>query len=636
MTGWPVDLLALASGRWPGSAERLGWRVGPVPVGGIWAHGASLGEARIAVRLARTCGGFATSDTSSGIGLTGLPRPVDHPWALAPLWADARPRLVAFVEGAWWPGLAAVARRAGVPVVSVAARPSRTASLRGRTLGWPDAVFARDDGSAAWFAARGVPVLGVCGSLKVRPPGANPLSWSGPFVVGACTRPGDEQALVAARDAVAPEVPLLLAPRHLARVDAVSRSLSRPFVLRSALDGPVPPGVDVLLDTRGELGDLLVGARAAFIGGTLDARIGGHSPAEALAAGVPVVHGPEIARNRGDFAGQHVASDAADLGRALQDALDAPRPAPLPDGIPALARQLDALPTNPAPESTPRPWARPLVPFQRVGQRARRLREGSRLGVPVIAVGSDNARGAGKSTLARFVADALAARGHRVGVVTRGFGRRARALGDSVQHGPDAAWLGDEGAVLALAGHRVVAHPDRAVGARALDGCTVIVLEDGLQQGSVHADLRLATVDARFPRARGPLPAGEARGVGPVDHRFGIHVADGFPLPDGAIHAEVVPGPWSREPVGSVFAFAGIGRPADFFATLSDLAGCRAFPDHHRYSERDLAVLHGLAGGATLVTTTRDAVRLPPDARRAVCHRGVTLEIPGFPHWILP
>ncbi len=67
-----------------------------------------------------------------------------------------------------------------------------------------------------------------------------------------------------------------------------------------------------------------------------------------------------------------------------------------------------------------------------------------------------------------------------------------------------------------------------------------------------------------------------------------------------------------------VMAFAGIGRPQKFFATLvdvgADLAATRSFPDHHPYRPADL---HRLAAdarslGASLVTTEKDAARLPP------------------------
>src|SRR3546814_2629566 len=61
-----------------------------------------------------------------------------------------------------------------------------------------------------------------------------------------------------------------------------------------------------------------------------------------------------------------------------------------------------------------------------------------------------------------------------------------------------------------------------------------------------------------------------------------------------------------------------------FFATLEE-HGCRivarrGFPDHHRYSPDDVKDLmaQAAAADALLVTTAKDAVRLPPAMRAAV------------------
>ena len=63
-----------------------------------------------------------------------------------------------------------------------------------------------------------------------------------------------------------------------------------------------------------------------------------------------------------------------------------------------------------------------------------------------------------------------------------------------------------------------------------------------------------------------------------------------------------------------MFLFAAIARPASFEATVrglgADVAGTRWFRDHHRYSAQDLSALRGEAGGATLVTTEKDLVRI--------------------------
>jgi tetraacyldisaccharide 4'-kinase len=64
-------------------------------------------------------------------------------------------------------------------------------------------------------------------------------------------------------------------------------------------------------------------------------------------------------------------------------------------------------------------------------------------------------------------------------------------------------------------------------------------------------------------------------------------------------------------------AFAGIGRPEKFFATLracgATLVATESFPDHHAYSAQDITQLiaRATSAGATLITTEKDAVKIP-------------------------
>lgn len=643
---------------------RWGLSVPPVAPGAVWVHAASLGEVGAAEALVAHLDGpvLLTSDTetgaararagaaSSGGRVVAGVRPVDHPWVLAPLWAQARPRAVVFVEGVWWPGLARCARSAGVPVLRVSFRAGPGTRRWARVFpyrwfaGGADHVVAQDADHAAWLGEQGLPAV-VGGDLKGdRPLPDSPLRWERPFVAGLSTRSGDEAALLAARSYLG-EHALLLAPRHLDRLPEVVALLTGlAWVRRTDLaDGRVPAWADVvLLDTLGELAGAVRGARAAFVGGTFDARIGGHSPAEAARAGVPVVVGPHTRASSGLLA--ELPHRRADTPEALGPLLaEAVRDTVAPWSSGAAARTAEIIAPflrDPAPEACPRPWARPLVPLFLAGQ-ARRLRQtGHAVGVPVVSVGSTSARGSGKTATARWLARQLAVRGHRVGVALRGYGRGTRGLVLSTSGG-GALRLGDEGALHARDGHTVAASADRAEAAEALvdAGCTVVVLDDGLQARELHRDLDLAVVDARFPGARGPFPAGERREAEAIPWRV-----DGVVVHHGTLdarvpvaHARRAPGAWHRgsaeslPPEGPVAALAGVGDPAEFFAGLGlTAARTLVLPDHGRVSA---ARLRSWADGLPVVCTAKDAARLGYPEH--VWWRDVLLEVTDAPErWL--
>ncbi len=79
-----------------------------------------------------------------------------------------------------------------------------------------------------------------------------------------------------------------------------------------------------------------------------------------------------------------------------------------------------------------------------------------------------------------------------------------------------------------------------------------------------------------------------------------------------------------------MLAFAGLGRPEKFFATLAaagiDVRHTVSFADHHRFTAGEIAALTGRAAadGLALVTTEKDAVRMPSCAAADVL--AVTLE----------
>lgn len=285
--------------------------------------------------------------------------------------------------------------------------------------------------------------------------------------------------------------------------------------------------------------------------------------------------------------------------------------------------------------------ARLLVPagalYAAAGRLRRRLTRPQRLGVPVICVGNLVAGGAGKTPVALSIGRLLHDMDVTAHVVLRGYkGREAGPLRvDPARHTADA--VGDEALLLAAELPTWIAR-DRVQGARAAEraGADVIVLDDGHQNPTLHKDLSLVVVDGGYGLGNGrvmpagplrePAAAGLARASAVVllgsDETGIAGLAEGLPILRG--HLEPVPAAWAVRG-RAVVAFAGIGRPDKFFATLERQVGAfvkgrHAFPDHHAFTRADLMPILAEADalGAVAVTTAKDFVRLPTELRTRV------------------
>jgi len=268
-----------------------------------------------------------------------------------------------------------------------------------------------------------------------------------------------------------------------------------------------------------------------------------------------------------------------------------------------------------------------------------RLR-GHRVGVPVICLGNLTVGGAGKTPAALTVAQLLHAAHERPFFLTRGYGGRLAGpvrVNTAVHHSAD---VGDEPLLLARLAPTIVAR-DRAAGAQFAQyaGASIIVMDDGLQNPSLVKDLSIVVVDGRrgigngrvIPAGplRAPLAAQFARAqaflvVGPADgaadltkraERSGLKIFHARLEPDRSILAAI----GKRK----VLAFAGIGNPDKFFATLAEagvtVAERIGFDDHHRFTAAEAADLlrRARAENLMLMTTEKDLVRLSGDPQLA-------------------
>lgn len=266
----------------------------------------------------------------------------------------------------------------------------------------------------------------------------------------------------------------------------------------------------------------------------------------------------------------------------------------------------------------------------------RMRRDGAHAGVPVICIGNLTLGGTGKTPTAIAVAQLLAAQGEHPFLLTRGYGGTLSGpvRVDGKRH--TAHDVGDEALLLARVAPTIVAR-DRAAGAAVAHagGASVIIMDDGLQNPSLHKTLALAVIDGRRGIGNGLVfPAGPLRApfatqlervhallvMGPIAGAKPIVEAArqrALPIFHGALSPDAAA--LAALSQNKALAFAGIGDPEKFFATLAaagiDAPIRRGFADHHRYIAAEAAELITAADrdGLALVTTEKDLARMGDD-----------------------
>ena len=265
------------------------------------------------------------------------------------------------------------------------------------------------------------------------------------------------------------------------------------------------------------------------------------------------------------------------------------------------------------------------------------------VGAPVICVGNVTLGGAGKSPIVKTIIEQLRHRGVGAEGLSRGYG--GKAVGplkvDPVRHRADD--VGDEPLMMAASVPFWVGR-DRLAAARAAiaDGADVLVMDDGHQNPALKKTLSLVVVDGETRGGEWPFGDGAVFPTGPMREplKAGLARADAVILmmpmdvetPDRRLLALFEPLPVliarfasaRPPPSGPQIGFAGVGKPWKVERALRtagcDLRDFAPYPDHHPYSQADMAFLAARADTleAGLVTTEKDWVRLTPEWRARV------------------
>jgi len=274
------------------------------------------------------------------------------------------------------------------------------------------------------------------------------------------------------------------------------------------------------------------------------------------------------------------------------------------------------------------------------------------VGVPVISVGNLTLGGTGKTPLVEWVAARLADRGHRVCILTRGYGRtqpeQRVVVSDGSKILADATLAGDEALLLAeslIDRAAVISDRDRVAAAQwAISNLNtgVFVLDDGFQHLRIARSLNLVTIDATNPWGNGRiLPAGTLR-----EPRSALRAADcvvvtradddtiaaglrqeiekldkGVKVLNSRMRTKNIR-PVSQQSAPFSFgvpvaAFCGVGNPTSFFAHLEKdghrLCYTESFRDHHVFTFQEIGRLSRVAhehGAGAILTTAKDEVKL--------------------------
>lgn len=340
-----------------------------------WVHAVSVGEVMIALKLIEavrerqpdlrvvlsttTSTGYRLAHRRKSPFLEPIYTPLDIPGVVARALNAAQPDRLILVEAEVWPNMMAAAKKRGLPVILINARLSPRSERRYRIIRpWAAALFNQLDALCAQEPAdaRRWERLGVrkekirmTGSVKFDPAreGLGPpprdlrpilenlgVSVSAPVLLGGSTFEGEEVILAECLRDLRARIPglfLILVPRHAERAASLHARLSDMGFQVALRQGgePVNAPEILLVNTTGELKDWYAQATVVFMGKSLTAR-GGQNPAEAIAAGRPVLFGPNmrnfasLARQMTESGGAIVVPDAQALRSAVEELLDDP------------------------------------------------------------------------------------------------------------------------------------------------------------------------------------------------------------------------------------------------------------------------------------------------------------------------
>jgi tetraacyldisaccharide 4'-kinase len=266
----------------------------------------------------------------------------------------------------------------------------------------------------------------------------------------------------------------------------------------------------------------------------------------------------------------------------------------------------------------------------RVWLYAKGLLKRKRLKAPVVSVGNLTVGGTGKTPMVIWLAERFLAEGKHVAILSRGYGG-ANGSSDEIE----LMKFRLQGRAAFGVGKDRFAEGQRIESQRPID---VFLLDDGFQHLKLARDLDILLMDTSCPLAgESLLPAGRLREPLSAMSRANVLVFTRTENMPGTVEAiqklnqypvfaaatrlvgfrrlggEITLLSPAEIGAGPFFAFCGLGNPDAFFRDLRSwglsVCGQMSFPDHHRYTEKDVSQIQMGAKGAganAFVTTEKD------------------------------
>ena len=265
--------------------------------------------------------------------------------------------------------------------------------------------------------------------------------------------------------------------------------------------------------------------------------------------------------------------------------------------------------------------------------------------VTTISIGNLTTGGTGKTPITAVIANYLTEKGHKVAILSRGYGsklnpKETNVISDGTNIFYDAKTGGDEPVWLAenCSGVVVLTSSNRVKIAKYAQklGCDILILDDGFQHQKLKRDVNILVVDSQKQFGNGfVLPAGPLREFrkniaradkiivvkkGAVEDFNDLRMENYTPCTLTTDYIYNIQNGKKLYPSGQkVLAFCAIGQPEQFYKLVREkgfeLVKSIDFPDHHSYCEKDAKDIFNAAeeyGASVIITTEKDAVKFAP------------------------